>query len=320
MSREELHALLTRAAARCLDNARRVYCEGPLPGTLLFYVPRIDPRRDSTPLLLQVPASTIKTAAGLVSLVVRSDGAFRPEVRLSPVGVTPKATVLEVTWLSRGGEEWTTCVLDGPEAVPEEPFVLRGPEGRKGWRVGDPTPRLKLPRLQRVAASFEWEVQPGEAYGLLQADPALRLDTAERLAVRIAQGYGPDRVVQAVGSAVRAETNALVRHGFAALLETSLTPEWVELRREWLEDRDATLRASAYLAWASVQVDGFEVLLGRVGVEASEHGQIALMRALRLAIGDEGARYTRLNRALVGRPLTPRARQELARIAARFIA
>lgn len=319
---EEFLELFVRAARRCVSNARKFYCEGPIPESLAFYCRTIDPRLDERPEenLLRVPAATLRDSARTLPLLWRDDGFHRPEVRLHPVGVTDKHTVLAVE-IPQGPAAWSNELLAGEFAVPEEPFVLRGPSKLADDENGAELPRVKLPRIALVPRNFGWRVTAEECHPLSEVDPGVRLAAAERLARRLAHGFEPGELEGRAATAAAAEENALVRRGFADLLDQRALPAWQEVRRGWLHDRDAHLRASAYGAVAALaSAEAFELLLGLLAGERAEKGQLGLVRALATCVGTSGERYTRLNAATRPAPLTRSARRELAKISAHFIA
>lgn len=135
-TRDEMGALLARAAARVVERCRTEWCDPPPPERFVFALS--PPKGDAPPGVVELPAA--------VEQLVRPDGSFREWVNLTPVGTAGGATVIELAY----PESFTHTLLEGELAFPFEPLLLFGPPLPSDWREGDPIPRLALPPFERA--------------------------------------------------------------------------------------------------------------------------------------------------------------------------
>jgi hypothetical protein len=147
-TRATFAGLLRSESLRCIRVAVERRWVPPVPEAAVYHLPTVDQRRafsgDRSEVV--VPPETLLAEEELLPHLFREeDGHFRSEIVLSPFAVTDLKTVIEV---SLRDPDWTDKVITGEHAFPHEPFQLHGPALPAGWREGEPTPMVMLPRLR----------------------------------------------------------------------------------------------------------------------------------------------------------------------------
>ncbi len=151
-SRAEFLALFDLAIARCLEVLKTKYTDQTTPSEVLFTFSSAAAFGGTG----SVARKDLRNREQATDILLHEDGRFRPTIRLSPVGLTDTALVIEITWgNSYGDEAWTEVPPSKDVRLKHTPFVVMGPDlglldeqDQKLYEAGQLlSKKLRLPKI-----------------------------------------------------------------------------------------------------------------------------------------------------------------------------